>query len=81
MDTPRNATIRLHEEDNGRIRIEVETLDTCQIVYTRSTKWDANIIGRVERYLRDANVLRATGYNPADGYMYAAAVYVGAVTA
>ena len=56
-------------DDASRIRINVNNAEGT--VYTRSTKYDAGIIGRVERYLTDAGIYRETAYSNDGAFMLA----------
>lgn len=55
--------------DRNRIRINVQNAE--ETIYTRSTKFDSDFIGRVERYLHDAGIYRRTAYTNSGEYMLA----------
>jgi hypothetical protein len=44
-------------------RIQIKVTADLATVYSRSTKYDAGIVGRVERYLREAGIYRQTSYS------------------
>ena len=57
--TVEDVTIVLGPEGTG-IRITVNNAEGT--VYSRLTKYDAGMVGRIERYLRDAGIYRQTSY-------------------
>ena len=60
MNTVSPVTIRLSPAGDGKVRIEAWTGE--ETIYTRLTKMNAGFVGRVERYLREANIYRQTAY-------------------
>ena len=61
--TTRNVnpvTITLSPEDDGRIRITVT--GEAGMICTRSTSFNDRFVAKVERYLRESGVYRATMY-------------------
>jgi len=77
MNTIDQITIRLTPADEGKIRIAV-TRDG-ETVYTRLTKFDTGFVGRVERYLKQADVYRQTAYQNDGLDMVATGAYLGGV--
>jgi len=63
-----NINITLAPEGD-RIRVTVKNAEGT--VYTRSTKYDANMVGRIERYLADAGIRRETSYSNSGDAMVA----------
>jgi hypothetical protein len=53
-------TLSPDQADTSRSRLTVTS--EGETLYTRSTKFDADYVGRVERYMREAKVYRDTAY-------------------